>query len=471
MERRRRVTSPRWGSAALLLLVAAALASADTIDLKDGRHFEGKIVALSDERVVIDAKVGDTRAKLGFARSEIAKMVEQEVDPGFFDSPRADARASDPKKFGEDATLYLEAPVIGEVGKNLFAAALAPVLAYASAHDIRHLVFVVDSGGGDPDEGVAFYRLLRKYRDKIEFHAIIRQCRGAALGLALWCDTVHVLPGGVVSGLETLPKLAASDGAEDEQILRAQIANRVVTETGRTGLAARITRGLLDPSEALVVWRDGEGSVQFGPVPPADVAKDKLILNVPAGQFVELTSDHFVALGVRPFQGESKELGRFLGVKGWTCESDYGEKTMTRVSAEKQKKLAATEKAHETKIEKNVARRQETHDYFESSLKQAAEWDPRKGEYVKYTQTGWGWEASAVEWTEESQKRWKSRTDGAIHYLKEALKALKSLKKLDAEALKLGLQPTFPPGEIDVIFQDLESKLLALATERGRKGD
>ena len=77
---------------------------------------------------------------------------------------------------------------------------------------------------------------MRRYAKDLACHAIVRQCRGAALGLALWCDTIHLLPGGVVSGLEKLPTKAASkETAEDEAVLRAQIANRVVSETGKSG--------------------------------------------------------------------------------------------------------------------------------------------------------------------------------------------------------------------------------------------
>jgi hypothetical protein len=36
--------------------------------------------------------------------------------------------------------------------------------------------------------------------------------------------------------------------------------------------------------------------------------------------------------------------------------------------------------------------------------------------------------------------------------------------------VKLGLQPTFKPKEIDTFIKDLEVKLVALATMRDRKG-
>ena len=86
------------------------------------------------------------------------------------------------------------------------------------------------------------------------------------------------------------------------------------------------------------------------------------------------------------------------------------------MAVEKEKSKQAAQKTAEAKIEKNVARRQETNDYIEYCLQQAAKWDPRQGEYEKYSQHwGWGWGGTAVEWTEDSQKRWRTRTDGAMH--------------------------------------------------------
>ena len=460
-----------WRSALLPVLLAALSARADVVELNDGRRFEGKILLLTNERVLIDTKAADVRVKLGFPRQEVASVAEKELEPGFFEAPRTPPRASDPKKFSEDATLYLEVPVIGEVGTHIHAAGIAPVLQYAKAHGIGHLVFMVDSPGGDADEGVALYRLMRRYHKEIDCHAIVRQCRGAALGLVLWCDTIHLLPGGIVSGLEKLPTKAASKEApEDEAVLRAMIANRVVSETGKSGFRAAIIRALFDNSEPLVVWRGPEG-IEYGPAAPQGTPGNSIIIDAKPGQFLELTQAQFQALGMPPFQGEAKDLGAHLKLDGWTLESDYGPKTVTRVAVEKEKSKQAAQKVAEAKIEKNVARRQETNDYIEYCLQQAAKWDPRQGEYEKYSQHwGWGWGGTAVEWTEDSQKRWKTRTDGAIHHIKEALKGIRSVKKLDAEAVKLGLQPTFKPGEADIFIKDLEVKLVALATMRDRKG-
>src|SRR4029453_640636 len=96
------------------------------------------------------------------------------------------------------------------------------------------------------------------------------------------------------------------------------------------------------------------------------------------------------------------------------------------------------------KVKKNISRREETERYIDDSLKQAASWDPAKGNYETYsTQWNWGWGWQGTEstvWTRESQKKWGTRSDATLYYLKNAAKGLVPMKKLDAEGVKVDLQ-------------------------------
>ena len=61
------------------------------------------------------------------------------------------------------------------------------------------------------------------------------------------------------------------EAPEVEAVLRAMIANRVVSETGKSGFRAAIIRALFDNSEPLVVWRGPEG-IEYGPAAPQGTA-------------------------------------------------------------------------------------------------------------------------------------------------------------------------------------------------------
>ena len=56
------------------------------------------------------------------------------------------------------------------------------------------------------------------------------------------------------------------------------IANRVVSETGKSGFRAAIVRALFDNSEPLVVWRGPEES-RYGPAAPQGTPGDRIIID------------------------------------------------------------------------------------------------------------------------------------------------------------------------------------------------
>lgn len=460
----------------LAAVVLAGAARADVVELKDGRRFEGKIVFQDSGRLRIDAKVGGIRATVGFKQDEILVAQEKELPADFFE-PAPEKRVSDPKKFSADQTLYLEVPVIGTLGKQVFASGISQVLSYAKRNNIGRVVFVIDSTGGSVEEARAIYRSLKDHKDVLKYHAIVRNCGGEALVLSVFQSTIVFLPGGKLGGpMNVLSESASKEDAEEQNIVWSQMAYKAVSDSGRSGRAAEFLRALVDPSEQFYAWRDEAGSVITGVEAPKDVPAEKLIVKDDDKTVLEFTYDQAVALGMPPFKGGAQDLGERLKITGWTAESDYGIKVMARVSAEQQKKSKAKEAAFEQKVKNNVMRREAADRYIEENLKQAAQWDPTKGSYEKYTQHwnwGWGWseEWKSNQWTEESQKKWRTRTDACMHFLQLAAKGLTTMKRLDTEAVKLGLDPTFPPGEVDAMIKDIQVKFAALANFRDKKGD
>jgi hypothetical protein len=478
-----RFLSGAWSALlALAAILAAILAAvpavfADIVELHDGRRFEGNVLSQDGEKVRIDAKVGGIRVSLGFSRAEVKRVIETELPADFFDAPAAEKRVSDPKKFSSGQTLYLEVPIIGVLGQSVFAEGISSALAYAVRHGIQHVVFVIDSAGGDVDETREIYKTLKRFQEPLTFHGIFRKCQGEALAVGVWCDTVHLPPGGRLGGpFGSASAPASKDDAEEREIVWAQIAFKVVKETGRSGRPAEFVRALIDPSERLAGWKDENGVVQTGIEPPEGTPKERIIFQDGEGQVLELTQEQAVALGMPAFRGGAPELGEALKLKSWTAESDYGLKAMERTAAQRQQRAKAAVAAFEEKVKRNVSRREAASLQIENSLKEAAGWDPTKGSYETYSQYwnwGWGWSgsSSASQWTAESQRRWKTRTDACMFYLQSAGKALVVMKRLDAEAVKLGLEPSFKSGEVDEWLKDIQVKLVALQKHRGRTGD
>jgi hypothetical protein len=440
-----------------------------------------KYYLLSEDggRVRIDARVGGIRASLGFDSAEVKKVEKKDLPPGFFDPPPAAARVSDATRFRPGQPLYLEVPIIGVFGKDVVADGIRSVLIYAKAHGIPHLVFSIDSAGGDIDEAIEIYRRLQENKKHFKYHSIVRRCQGDALAVAVWSDTLRLVPGGVLGGgIEDVSapgkkgKPADAEDAEEMEILWARIAHKVVTETERTGRQAEIVRALLDPGVRFAAWRDKEGAVRTGLEPPAGA---QVIVACAQGKSLEISYEQAVACGMPEFKGEAQDLGAALRLEGWTAESDYGLKVMREAALGKQRRTDQAQASYEAKASKNISRREETDRFIGDAIKEAQKWDPTKGSYETYSQhwnSGWGWSGgSAVEWTEESQKKWRTRADATLFYLQQAAKGLRSMKKLEAEAVKLKLDPMFKPGELDGMLRDLEVRFAALKANRTKTGE
>jgi hypothetical protein len=456
-----------------LLLALASPALADLIELNDGRSYEGQVVEEANGKVRVDVMLGRTRAAFDIPRVDIKSIVPKPLAPGFFDPPPAPPRAANAAKVKATDNSYLEVPIVGDVGLDVSADAIANILRYANTHGVRHLVFVVDSAGGDLDEAVEIYDLLRLARGKPVGHVIVRRCIGPALAVAFWAKDLRFLSG---ARLGVLPRAAEGEVDSELALSRAQLAYKVVSETGKKGLGAEILRAIVDPDATLCVWRGDDGKPAFDAVCPSGVAAADVIIKVSPGATLELTEAHARALGMPEFSGGAAELGAHLGLKGWVAESDYGVRTMTRIALEKRKAATAKQAAHDAKVTKNMSRRATTNDYVSHCLQEAAAWDPTKGSYALYAtyyDWGWGWGAdtSGKKYTLESQKKWKTRTDACSYYLASAVKGLKQMRTLDKEAVKLGLDPTYPAGEIEKLLMDLGVRLRTLAQHRDTTGE
>jgi hypothetical protein len=481
MRRARNFQAISLGSLYLLLVPAAAL-RADIVELNDGRRFEGNVLTDDDEKVRIDARVGSVRVIVGFPKRDVKTVEKKPLPPGFFEvSAAAEEAAKAPpgRQARTGEVLYLEIPIRREFGKEVLASGVAAALTHARNRGVQHVVFTVDSEGGDLDEAIEIYRLLQRQRPNFKYHALVKRCQGDALVVPLWCDTVQMVPGGIIGGGHENLAASKKDGdGEEREILWSQVASKVVVDTKKSGRHADLVRALLDPGERFTAWRGQDGKVHTGAAAPADVPPAQVVLKSGEGKTLEITYDQATALTMKPFTGGPEELGKHLNIGAWVPESDYGSQVMLKTATEKQKKDERAQAAYDAKVKKNVSRRQESQEYIENSLKQAAEWDPSKATYDTfsnyYSWGGWGWSENyeSQVYTPEARTKWRTRTDASQHFLKEAAKGLKAMKKLDAEAAKLNLDPSYAAGQIDLQLKDIEVRYAALGAQRaGPSGD
>lgn len=465
-----------------LVSLVSTTALADVLSLKDGRRFEGTVVADGDDALSIDTVISTIRVTLKVQKSDIESHEKKPVSAGFYDPAPAAARVSDPQKFTDSGSLYLEVPIKGAFGKQVRASGVRAVIAYARAHRIGNVVFTIDSTGGDLDEAQEIYELLKSQRGKLRLHAIVHNCLGDALAVPAACDTINLLPGAKIGGLgRKLADISDKLANEDEGVLRRQMANELEATARERGRSGIIIRAMVDPTERLAAWRDESQEVVMGATPPIDIAKDRVIFNDGPETVLMLSYEQAIMLGLPPFKGEAQDLGKLLDISQWQSESDYGQRAMGKAATDAASREAGAHAVFEAKVKNNVARREVVQRAIEQNMKQSAEWAPTKESYATYksyaTRWNWGWGRGYWNYggddgvetnrlTAESRRKWRDRTDASLHYLIEARSALKTMQRLDAEAQSLGLTPTYKPGELDLMIKDVEVKATYLNNHR-----
>ncbi|MHC4992328.1 MAG: hypothetical protein ACYTGC_15250 [Planctomycetota bacterium] len=459
----------------VILLAIVAMVSlpavADVVVMDDGRRFEGVIVAEDATQVVLDTMISPTiRTKLSLKRSEIRSAERQPLPQGFFDPPPVPDRAPPPQDRPAEALLYLEVPVMGALGEDVFAHGIDKALRYARRHGVHHVVFVIDSTGqGNLDEARAVSKVLRQYDKALTFHAVIRRCTGPAMIVALWCDSWHVGAGAIIgaSSSRWTPRGTDEAARTEELMLRAQLANEVVKQVDLRAPESDLVRAMIDPTISLAAWRNTEDEIVVDPRVPPETPGDRVIFEVGEGELLVLGEEQALTLGARRLDGGMSQLGEQLGLAGWEPESDYGREAMREVAAREQQRAAETSARYSKAVEQNIRRRETLEHYLEESMRLAAEWDPARGNYEYYSRRwGWGWSGGKLKLTGDSRRRWTQRSDITLDYLTKAGRAIVALERLDREAVELGLEPSFKPEDLAWMMQDVQTRFDYLRANR-----
>lgn len=447
-------------------------ARGDVLKTYDGRVFEGKILEENDTHVRIDTMVGQIRIQVGVPRHQVSSVDKGPIPDDFFKpEEKAAPRVSDPAKFKPGTALYIEVPIVGRFGVQVVPKGLARSLAYAVRNKIEHVVFFVDSQGGDQIVAGEVYDLLAKYDDKIKYYALVRDSIGVAMAVTVWCDKVFLLPGANLGGTVLVVDKDRHPG--DPEVVVSQIAYEVGEEAAKHGWSAPVVRAMIDPGEALVAWVDDGGRAASGVRPPSSVAREKIVATCRPGSLLTLTRDQAVKLGLaHKYQGSASGLGYELGLDPWTEESDYGKTAMTTAAKTHRQEMERSAEKARRSIEKLVKRRNSTQRYVDRYLALAHNFDPElsaQSSYEKFS-SSWDryWGGGPIAGT-VTRRKWRDLTDATLQALARAKKGVVELQRLDREAKSLGIDPSHAPGELEKLLDDIGLKMNLLVFWRNRK--
>jgi hypothetical protein len=371
---------------------------------------------------------------------------------------------------------YLEIPLEGRFGEEITTRGVEDALQAALCPGVKHIVFTIDSQGGDQYVARDIYNLLARYDKVFTFHAIVREATGVAVAPLVWCESILVRPGARIGGANIAVDSDRYPGVELGVVL-TNLAMNAGEEAKRHGHSAELIEAMIDPSRSVNAWRDSAGRIQMSRWIPNGVHTEEfIVLHVP-GSLLTLSDRQAIQLRfARAYEGDAAGLGRELGYPSWTSTGDAGRAAMTDATvAEKTKASAAASDRQRFLIEQNLRRRTAAKASIERFLNLAHAWDPKLGTYstIRESHAWWapwwdGCDRGSGRLTGASRRTWRDRTDLAVAALSRARGSVLEMKHLEKEASLLGQKPLYPEGKLEEMRRDLEQKIGALIGDRER---
>jgi len=178
-----------------LLCLAFAFVSSvlgDTLLLKDGRTFHGRLVKRTDKVVVFEVQMAAGSVTLSFATENVLKVVEEPVSP-----PTQPTTHVVHNKAAKSGPTYFVIPIHGEFGTNVTSKIYSRCLNLAESSGATFVILEIDSGGGNVKTLLAMLKAAQKHK-KLVLVAYVKKAASAAAILAMSCRKIVIAPTGVI---------------------------------------------------------------------------------------------------------------------------------------------------------------------------------------------------------------------------------------------------------------------------------
>jgi hypothetical protein len=369
-------------------------------------------------------------------------------------------------------TRYLEVPVIGRIGAQVRPEGIEKALTYAGAHAIPHVVFYVDSQGGDALAARSIHLLLEKHGRGLTYTAVVRDAVGVAMVFPVWCRDIFVMPGASMGGVHLNLDPARFGPGVTSGIILAAVALNAGAVAERHGHPADLIRAMVDPAETVAVWRDESGKWEYAQSLPPEVDRTHVELLDGPRSTLTLSAEQAVSLGLaRLFDSPIDRLGKELGLPGWVSAGDAGKDAMAGIEPPNTTKALAKAKHPQWLIDQNVRLREATKEAVEKYMNLANKWDPKLGTYSTIKEGDWWghWQYDTGRMTSKAKKEWRERTDTTIQALLHARQGIQEMIDLDRQAKGLDIESTYDDGKLQAYLKDVEAKIDLLQKHREQR--
>ena len=382
---------------ALAVALTVSVSLGDTLTMKDGRVYDGRIIRRGDSGVVFEVHKYGATMRAEFPAREIDSIREGPVvepsqripEP---DSPSASGSTSGsatvtptdplpppPPIVEHSGPTYCVVPMRGQVGKDLVASVLDQSLADAVKRRPTVIVLEMDSPGGLIREVEPLVQTIRKYRDTrtvlVVHHAI-----SAAAITGLSVPEIYMTPNsifGAATAFRAMPDGTPQDIEEKMRSVWRAVARNSAEQGGHSPLLAS---AMIDAKYDLHVEtsRDGKKEIVEG------AGGDSVVRQ---GSLLAMTAPEACACGLAAGTIEDfATLGRLLHVGRWTHIECYAPALM-----EHRQKSASQAQKDFDRLDSE----------FQQNMKDARQSDPSGFSYQVHRDGSL---------TPESQKAWQERS-------------------------------------------------------------
>ncbi|MFG0257878.1 MAG: hypothetical protein ACF8GE_08260 [Phycisphaerales bacterium JB043] len=403
----------------VMVLAVVCLASfgvlGDTIRLKDGRVFEGRVLKETRTSVEFEALVSNITTVMTFRKREIESIERGEVVV-----PARRDRAGTPERSrgrttsrrpsaspGGDAVRYLEIPLEGTFGEDIAPEGVRDALDFAKKRKIEHVVFRLKSPGGYVWAANEIADVMSEFHEGLRYYCVIEEAISASIWVVFGCDEIFALPDARVGAAVVFSQDRTTGEAEVDAKMNSAIAGTLAARAHANGHSPEIVRAMVLQEAQVFAIREGEVYRFTDQLP--DVGHEVLDTSQTV---LTMTSDELVRYGVARPLADDGALGNALGHEGWTRFNNYGSASMRKAAQKLQKEKAELERLLGT-VGPLVAA-------INSAIEEVNQYDPRMGSYSYYEDSGG--------FTSQSLREWRSRTETTIGAWERAIDGCQKLR-------------------------------------------
>lgn len=226
--------------------------------------------------------------------------------------------------------LYLEVPVRGVIGREIIAVGVREVIAEAARKEIGHVVFLVDSPGGDARESKAIARVLAGAPKELQIHALIEnEMLGEAMVFGAGAHTLHARPAARFGAGE-------SADADDGSRRAGGWARELEALAEARGREPLVFRAAAERAAELYGWRDENGAAAFADGKPSRADADDPQRIDSKATVLSMTASELAEWGIAPIWDDSVgALGEALGFGAWRPAGARGDELMRDAAVER----------------------------------------------------------------------------------------------------------------------------------------